>query len=102
MVESMGRRRLRGVFALAIVVAILFGSASPAAAHVQVLVGGVVGFPAYSAYPYQYVSPYPYPYWAPYPYVEDVPPPGWVAGHWEVRSDPWGRAVRVWVPGHLR
>jgi len=86
------------VFALAIV-AVLFLAASPAAANVHVFVGGVVGFPAYPVYPYPYVYAYPYPY--PY-YFEDVPPPGWVTGHWEVRSDPWGRAVRVWVPGHLR
>lgn len=85
------------------ILAVLLVSGSPAAAHVHVFVGGVVGFPAYPAYSYPYVYPYyPYPYWAPYPYGEDVPPPGWVAGHWEVRSDQWGRAVQVWVPGHLR
>lgn len=102
MKSTTGRRTLRGAFALALATALLM-AASPAAAHVSFFVGGVVGFPAYPApyYPY-YPSPYVYPYPAPFPYFEDVPPPGWVAGQWEVRSDPWGRAVRVWVPGHLR
>jgi hypothetical protein len=97
--STAGRRTLGGAFALALTTVLLM-AAYPAAAHVSVFVGGVVGFPTYPApyYPYPYVYPYP----APYPYVEDVPPPGWVAGHWEMSSDPWGRAVRVWVPGHLR
>ena len=99
MQSTAGRRTLGGAFALALATVLLM-AASPAAAHVSVFVGGVVGFPTYPApyYPYPYVYPYP----APYPYVEDVPPPGWVAGHWEMSPDPWGRAVRVWVPGHLR
>ena len=98
MARCMARRGLRGAFVL-VLTAALAAAASPAAAHVSVFVGGVVGFPSYPI-PYPYAYPY-YP--APYPYaVEDVPPPGWVAGHWEVRSDPSGRPVRVWVPGHLR
>ena len=77
----------------AIVATLLVGSAIPASARVRVFVGGAVGLP----YPYPY---YYYPPYAPYPSYE-VPPPGWVPGHWEWRYDPRGRRYRAWVPQHL-
>ena len=51
----------------------------------------------YPYYPYPYAYP-PYPYYGPY----SVPPPGWVAGHWEWRQNPSGQSVRVWVPPYLQ
>ena len=83
----------------ALVLVLLVGAAAPAAAHVDVFVGGAFGFPAYPA-PYYYGCVYT----APYPYVAypGLPPPGWVPGHWEWRYDAWGRAVQVWMPAHLR
>ena len=76
----------------------------PPIADAGVVVGfGVPGFPSpYLAYPYPY--PYVYPYPTPYPYYvpSSVPPPGWVAGHWEWRQNPSGQSVRVWVPPYLQ
>jgi len=80
----------------------------PPNADARVVVGiGVPGFPSpYLAYPYPYPYPYPYayPYPAPYPYYGSysVPPPGWVAGHWESRQNLSGQSVRVWVPPYLQ
>jgi hypothetical protein len=74
-------------------------------AQARVFVGGWIG-PPVIAVPGPYPYPYPYPY-APlypvYPYGgAPVPPAGWVPGHWEVRQDPSGQSVRVWVPSYLR
>jgi len=78
----------------------------PPNADARVVVGiGVPGFPSpYLAYPYPYPYPYAYPYPAPYPYYGSysVPPPGWVAGHWESRQNLSGQSVRVWVPPYLQ
>jgi hypothetical protein len=80
----------------------------PPIADARVVVGiRVPGFPSpYLAYPYPYPYPYPYvyPYPAPYPYYGpySVPPPGWVAGHWEWRQNPSGQSARVWVPPYLQ
>jgi len=74
-------------------------SVAPAAAHTRVFIGGVIGVPSV-------VYPYPYPLAYPSPYVvygpPEVPPPGFEAGHWEWRTDPYGRPLQVWVPSHLR
>ena len=80
-----------------LVLAVLLCAPAPAEARARVFVGGYVGVPFYA-------YPAPYPYWTPYPYVAapEVPPPGWVPGHWEWRYDAEGRPFRVWVPGHLR
>jgi len=75
-------------------------AAGPAIAGPRVFIG-VPGYPfGYPYYPYAYPYPYPYP---PYPYYgpDSVPPPGWVAGHWEWRENPSGQSVRVWVPPYL-
>ena len=96
-----GRVLMRGVL-LAVLVTALGSAIAPAGAHVRVFVGGAFG----PVVPYPYYAPYPYPYYGPYsyPYAPGyaVPPPGWEPGHWESRRDAWGRAVWVWVPGHLR
>ena len=98
-----GSRPLR--LALGITAIVFTLLAAPAIAGARVVVGvGVPGF----AYPYPYYpNPYPYPYpypYPPYPYSGpySVPPPGWVAGHWEWRQNPSGQSVRVWVPPYLQ
>jgi hypothetical protein len=67
---------------------------------------GIGGPSPYLAYPYPYPYPYPYAYPnpGPYPYYGPygVPPPGWVAGHWEWQQNPSGQSVRVWVPPYLQ
>src|SRR5262249_12156093 len=70
------------------IIAMVFALATaPTNAGARVVVGGVfgVGYPyPYPYYPYPYPYPYPvYPYYGPY----SVPPPGWVAGHWEWRQN---------------
>ena len=88
-------RLVLGVSAIALMLA-----AGPAIAGPGVFIG-VPGYPfGYPYYPYAYPYPYPYP---PYPYYgpDSVPPPGWVAGHWEWRENPSGQSVRVWVPPYL-
>jgi len=92
-----GRGALLGAVVLAVAI---MGAAAPARAHVRVFVGGAFGFPVVP-YPYPYAYPY-YGYPAPYPGGVDVPPPGWVAGHWAWWYDHSGRRFRVWIPPHLR
>ena len=95
---------LRAATVLA-VATILVGTAVPARAHTQVFVHGFFPAPfAYAPYPYAYpVYAYPpYPYAYPYPVSPALPPPGWEAGHWEWRTNRWGRRVEVWIPPHLR
>ena len=80
---------------------LLLSMPAPASAHARVFVGGVFGFPG--PYPYPYAYPYYYPYPAPYPWAyPDTPPPGWVPGRWEWRSDQWGRRYPAWIPAHLQ
>ena len=77
-------------------------SPRPADAHTRVFLG-LGAYAPYPSYPYAYSYPAYGPYYSPYRasgYV-DVPPPGWVPGHWAYRHDRSGRRVRVWVPGHL-
>ena len=95
-----GRTLLRGAL-LAALIAAVGGAYATAEAGVHVFVGGAVGVPAVP-YPYPYYAPYPY--YGPYPYGPEygAPPPGWEPGHWELRHDPSGRPLQVWVPGHLR
>ncbi len=80
-----------------LVFAAVLSAAAPAAAHVRVFVGGVVGAP----WPHPYAPYYYYPP-SPYPPLPESPPPGWVPGHWELRYDAWGRPYRAWIPPHLR
>lgn len=87
---------------LGVSVLVLMLAAGPVMAGPRVVVG-VGGYPfGYPYYPYPYPYPYAYPY-PPYPYVGpySVPPPGWVAGHWEWRENPSGQSLRVWVPPYL-
>jgi hypothetical protein len=86
---------------LGIIAIVLTLATGPAVAGSRVVVGGVFGVPGYPyPYPYPYYPyPYPaYPYYGPY----SVPPPGWVAGHWEWRQNPSGQSVRVWIPPYLQ
>jgi hypothetical protein len=100
-----GSRPVRLVLGISAIVLVL--ATGPALAGPRVIVGGVYGVPAYPFgypyYPYPYSYPYPYPYPA-YPYYGpySVPPPGWVAGHWEWRQNPSGQSVRVWIPPYLQ
>jgi hypothetical protein len=99
------RSRWRATVALATALAPLVLARS-AAAGARVFFGGWVGPPVIGL-PYPYPYPYPFPYYpsvyAGYPQVAPPsPPPGWVAGHWEVRQDPSGQSLRVWVPSYLR
>jgi hypothetical protein len=94
---------LRAATVLA-VAAIILGTAVPRA-HARVFVHGFFPVPfAYAPYPYAYpVYAYPpYPYAYPYPVSPAIPPPGWEPGHWEWRTNRWGRRVEVWIPPHLR
>jgi hypothetical protein len=79
--------------------------ATPAPEQARVFVGGWIG-PPVLAVPGPYPYPYPYPYVPVYPVYPyggaPVPPPGWVPGHWEVRQDPSGQSMRVWVPSYLQ
>jgi hypothetical protein len=78
---------------------VIMCTAAPAAAHGRIFIGGVFGVPPpVVIYPYPAAYPYPYAVYGP----PEVPPPGWVAGHWEWRHDAWGRPIQVWVPPHLR
>jgi hypothetical protein len=82
-----------------ILLGLLLSIAQPAEARVHVFIGGTFGVPVY---PY-YAPPAYYPYPAPYPYAYPAPPPGaWAPGHWEWRTDGWGRPYKVWVPPYLR
>jgi hypothetical protein len=99
--DMTGSRPLRLLLGITVIVSTL--ATAPPMADARVVVGlGVPGFPypypyAYPYYPYPYAYP-PYPYYGPY----SVPPPGWVAGHWEWRQNPSGQSVRVWVPPYLQ
>ncbi|HLK10024.1 MAG TPA: hypothetical protein VKW76_01445 [Candidatus Binatia bacterium] len=91
-------RRLGAMAVGTLAAAAVLTTAAPAAAHWRggVYIGAYPYYPAYYPYPY-----YPYPYYY-YGYGYDLPPPGWVPGHWELRVDDSGRRVRVWVPTHLQ
>jgi hypothetical protein len=91
------RLRYGSLAALALAAFVLLAPGR-AAAHVGVFVGAYPGY----AYPYGYPYPYAYPYYpAPYYYTEPTPPPGFVRGHWEWRTDGYGRRYPAWVPAHL-
>jgi hypothetical protein len=98
-------RRRRSLLLAIGAAAMVFAVAPQAGAHARIFVGGGFGWPTYPV-PWGYYSSYGYPYAYPYPaYVSGgvpVPPPGWAAGHWEWRRDPWGRSIRVWVPPYLQ
>lgn len=88
--------RFGSIAALALA-ALMLITPGRAHAHVRVVVGGRFGVPFVAPYPvYYYPAPYPYYY-----YTEPVPPPGFVPGRWEWRTDRYGGRIRVWVPAHL-
>ncbi|MFN8543820.1 MAG: hypothetical protein U0807_06405 [Candidatus Binatia bacterium] len=100
------RNRL-GQIAIALGAVLLVGATSrPAHAHHwRGRVGIGLGVPAYPYYypPPVYYPPVAYPYPPAYSYYPaPYAPPGFVAGHWEYRTNRWGRTVEVWIPPHLR
>ena len=79
---------------------LLVGAAAHTAeAHGRIFVGNGPVYP----WPYPYSAPPVYYPAVPAPWVSpDLPPPGWVPGHWERNYDGAGRPYDVWVPPHLR
>jgi hypothetical protein len=99
------RPRVR-LLLITLVAALLVGAAAPrrAEAHSRVFIGIGPGYSYPYSYPYSYYPPPPVYYQPVAPWVAwpDVPPPGWVPGHWERHHDRSGRPYDVWVPPHLR
>lgn len=84
---------------------LLVSVVAPRSAHARASIFVGISGPVYPyphAYPYYYPPPVLYPVPAPWVAVPDVPPPGWVPGHWERHYDAAGRPYDVWVPPHLR
>ena len=97
------RRRSLGLLGM-LLLALFVGAVAPctAKAHSRVFIGIGPAYPDPYYCPPPLFFPYPAPVWAAAPAAPDVPPPGWVPGHWERRYDRAGRPYDVWVPPHLR